>query len=292
MNINDLLAKEEVILLDGAFGTYIELLGFTGKIPEIANLENPALVEKIHSDYAEAGAKVILSNTFSSNRIRFSRYGLQDKTNEIIEHAVGICRKVKEKYPGVFIAGDMGPAGELLEPYGSLSAEDAGSAFAEQAKRLEEAGVDFLLLETFSDLEELKVAYSFVKDVVSLDVIVSLSFSAGKEFRTIMGQRPVDFVQWAEKEGIEVIGTNCGINSIQMNQLTAIMRKFTNKVLWVKPNAGTPSVSSGEITYPESVEEFGKNCLEMIGHGVSFVGGCCGSTPEYIRFLHKSITSD
>ena len=282
------MRNKKVVLLDGAMGTYLEKKGYKGITPEYGCIEVPELIEEIHTEYVKNGAEIILTNTFGANKLRLSKKKLEDKLEEINSKATEIAKRVKEKFKHVKIAGDIGPTGELIYPYGNLEKEKAGEVFGEQGKILEKNGVDFLLLETFQDLEELKIAYYYLKEKTSLPIIPCLTFNKGKEYRTLMGQRVEDFVKWAEEEKIEVIGTNCGIGSAQMKEVVKEFRNLTEKPLWVKPNAGMPEIISGRVVYPETVEEFGKNCMEM-SETVDFIGGCCGTTPEYIRFIKENL---
>ncbi len=282
--------NEKWIILDGAMGTYLEKLEFKGITPEVANIENPDIVERIHLEYCQNGAEIILTNTFGANRIILKKKKLEDKFEEIIDKGVDIAEKVKEKFENVLIAGDIGPTGEILKPYGNFGIEETKKVFYEVGRIFENKNVDFLILETFQDLEELKIAYETLRENSSLFIIPCLTFTSGKEFRTLMGQRIDDFIKWAEESGVEIVGSNCGVDSKEMLNMVKIMRDKTNLTLWIKPNAGKPVLLKGKIEYPESIEEFGKNCFEMVKLGVKFIGGCCGTTPAYIGYLKSILT--
>jgi len=157
------MRNKKVVLLDGAMGTYLEKKGYKGITPEYGCIEVPELIEEIHTEYVKNGAEIILTNTFGANKLRLSKKKLEDKLEEINSKATEIAKRVKEKFKHVKIAGDIGPTGELIYPYGNLEKEKAGEVFIEQGKILEKNGVDFLLLETFQDLEELKIAYYYLK---------------------------------------------------------------------------------------------------------------------------------
>jgi len=289
-DIKNLIGREKIVITDGAMGTYLTLLGYKGKIPETANLSNPEIIEKIHQDYISAGAEIILTNTFGANKPRLLKHKLETKLEEINKIGVKIALKIKMENTNVLIAGDIGPTGEILQPYGSLSKEEAINIFLQQGKILQDNGVDFILLETFTDLNELKIAYQTLKKHLSIFILPSFSLSPGKEYKTVMGQSLEEIVKWVETENVEVLGINCGIGSSQMKEVIKRLVKLTNIPLWVKPNAGMPILKNGEVFYPESPDEFSENCLEMVKSGVKFIGGCCGTTPSYIAFIHKTLS--
>ncbi|MCM8786143.1 MAG: homocysteine S-methyltransferase family protein [Candidatus Omnitrophica bacterium] len=273
------------IILDGAMGSYLEKLGFKDITPEIANIKNPEIVEKIHYQYCESGAEIILTNTFGANRIILDKKKLKDRFEEIIVNGFKIAFKVKEKFKDVLIAGDIGPTGELLTPYGNLEIKEAESVFKEIGKIFQKTDVDFLVLETFQDLEELKIAYNTLKENTHFYIVPCLTFAYGKEYRTLMGQKIDEYLKWAEKNKISIIGSNCGLSSKEIIGLVEIIRSITDLELWMKPNAGIPKIKNGKIEYQESIEEFVENCVKIAKIGVKFIGGCCGTTPLYIKNL-------
>ncbi|MCS7180068.1 MAG: homocysteine S-methyltransferase family protein [bacterium] len=277
------------VILDGAMGTYLEKIGFKGITPEIANIERKEIVKKIYLEYCESGSEIILTNTFGANRISLNKKKLGEKIEEIIYKGVYTCLEIKDKFKDILIAGDIGPTGELLEPYGNLEIKEAKKIFYEVGKIFVKTKIDFLVLETFQDLEELKIAYETLKENTSFLIIPCLTFSYGKEFRTLMGQKVDDFVKWAENNKILIIGSNCGLNSKEMLELVKIMKDLTGLNLWIKPNAGSPKILNGKITYPENIEEFGNNCQQIIDRGTKFIGGCCGTTPLYIKYLKENL---
>lgn len=287
MDIKDLLFSEKIILTDGSMGTYLDMHGYSGITPECANIDTPDLIASIHKEYIEAGASVILTNTFGANKSRLSLKNLIDKLELINLKGVEISIEVRDKYKSVFVAGDIGPTGALLEPYGNLTIKEAEDIFLSQALLLEKAGVDFILLETFQDLTEMKVAYNIIKEKCSLFVIPSFALTSGGENRTLMGQKIEDLLKWADKVG--VLGINCGLTSEEMKKVVKKVTQLSDIPLWVKPNAGIPQLSSGKIIYPETKEEFVDNCFEMVKENVKFIGGCCGTTPSYISRLKKVI---
>ncbi len=292
MNIMDFVENGKVVVTDGAMGTYLEHLSYKGQTPELAVIESPYLVKKIHTEYIEAGAQVILTDTFGGNRLRLSKKKIGEMIKEINSKAAEIASDVRKNYHDILVAGDIGPTGEILEPYGDLTKNDAEKVFVEQAEILQEGGVDFILLETFQDLEELKSAFYSIREKLNLFVLPCISLNPGVEFRTLMGQKIEDIVGFAEKEKTGVLGINCGIKSREMVKVVQNVRKITDVPLWIKPNAGVPELSGGKVIYPETKEEFTDNCIEMVNLGISFIGGCCGSTPEYIALLKAKLNEN
>lgn len=288
MILEKIIKENQVVITDGSMGTYLEKLGYTGKSPELAVIEKPDIVMRIHGEYIEAGAQVILTNTFGANEIRLTRKGIAEKIVSINSKAVEIAASVR-KGREVAIAGDIGPSGELLEPYGNLIREEAGEIFLKQAEILIKAGVDFILLETFQDLEELKVAFYTIRERLNCFVIPSITLTSGDNPKTLMGQGLEDIIRFIEKEKVNVLGVNCGISSKEMVKVVKKLKGMTEVSLWIKPNAGQPHLIDGKIVYPEGIEEFVGNCLEMVRDGVKFMGGCCGTTPQYIKFLKAEI---
>jgi len=279
---------KKITLLDGAMGTYLEKKGYKGITPELACVESPDLIEQIHREYVESGAEIILTNTFGANRYRLGKKNIADKFELINKKAIEIAEKVKRE-KNIQIAGDIGPSGELLYPYGTMKEKDCEELFLNQGK-FYSGKVDIIVLETFTDLSELKIAYSSLKKISSVPVVPCLSFQIGKEYRTMMGNRIEDYVDWAEKENVEFIGTNCGVGSEQMKEIVERIGKLTDKQLWVKPNAGIPQLLNNKVIYPESKEEFVENCIYMCENfNVKFIGGCCGTEPSYIKLLREKL---
>ncbi|MCM8766918.1 MAG: homocysteine S-methyltransferase family protein [Candidatus Omnitrophica bacterium] len=277
--------NRKFVILDGAFGTYIVEKGFKGITPEIANIVSPEIVEKIYLEYFDSGSEIVLTNTFGANRRILSKKKIEDKFHEIIYKGVNIVKKLKDKFKDILIGGDIGPLGELLQPYGEIGIKDAKDIFYEVGKTFEKTEVDFLILETFQDLEELKIAYETLKEITSFLIIPCLTFNFGKEYRTLMGQKVEDYIRWAENNEISIVGSNCGLNSKEMLGLVEVVKDLTDLTLWIKPNAGKPKIVNNKIEYQENIDEFTENCLKMVEKGVKFIGGCCGTTPSYIKNL-------
>ncbi len=285
--MDKIFENKKFVILDGAMGTYLEKLGFKGITPEIANIEESEIVKRIHTEYCECGSEIILTNTFGANRKILEKKKLIDKFEKIIKDAFKIASSVKEKFKNVLIAGDIGPTGELLTPYGNLEVNEAKNIFKEIGKNFEETAVDFLVLETFQDLEELKIAFDTLRENTDFFIVPCLTFTYGREYRTLMGQKIEDYVKWAENNKVSIIGSNCGLSSGEMIEFVKIIKELTGLTLWIKPNAGKPQISEGKIVYQENIEEFSKNCLNIVENRVKFIGGCCGTTPLHIKNLKE-----
>lgn len=289
MNIQQLMEGCKTIIADGSMGTYLEKKGYKGKTPELANLESPELIQEIHTEYIQAGAQIIVTNTFGANRLGLAKKGMASRLSEINSQAVKIAADSKKNFPDILIAGDIGPTGELIEPYGDLTPQQARDVFAEQAEILRQEGVDFIILETFQDLNEMKIAYSAVREIRGIFILPSFAFTAGRESRTLMGQSAEEIAGWAENESLQAIGINCGLKSAEMKTLAEKILNITDIKLWVKPNAGLPEIHEGKTVFPETPEEFSANCAYIAKKGAKFIGGCCGTTPEYISALVEKI---
>lgn len=286
--LKKIIKDKNVVITDGSMGTYLEILGYKGKTPELALTECPDLIKRVHTDYIEAGANIILTDTFGANKLRLDKKGLAEKIIYFNTKAVEIASEARGTQE-VAIAGDIGPTGAFLQPYGELTQREAGDIFLQQAEILKEAGADFILLETFQDLEELKTAFHSIKEKIDVFVLPSITIASGDNLKTLMGQSLEDIARFVESEQLEVIGINCGISSKEMVKAVKRLKSFTDADLWIKPNAGQPHLVDGDIIYPENSEEFVGNCLEMVRNGVKFIGGCCGTTPQYINLLKAGI---
>jgi len=294
MNLLDILSQK-TLLADGAMGTMLHArgVGFTNCFDEL-NLTHPAAVADIHREYIEAGAQLIITNTFGANRFKLSKHGLQDKLADINRAGVELARRAiaASFKDGVLVAGDVGPLGVRIAPYGRIKSEEARAAFAEQIQALAEAGADLIVIETMSDLYEIQEAIRAAKDVgasrdLPLPVIASVTFT--RDDRTLLGDSPAQVAQKLHEEGADVIGVNC---SGGPSQLLRILKQMKQAVpsgkFWVKPNAGWPEQVGGRIMYPADAEYFGNYAISFREAGASIVGGCCGTTPQHIAAMKKA----
>lgn len=287
----------ETILADGAMGTMLHAhgIGFEKCFDEL-NLTKPSAVAEIHRAYIEAGAQLIITNTFGANRFKLAKHGLADRVAEINKASVDLAKRVvAASFKDVLVAGDVGPLGVRIAPFGRVQPEQARAAFAEQIKALAEAGADLIVLETFSDLYEIREAIRAAQDVgaqhaVPLPIVASVTFT--RDDRTVLGDDPAKVARMLKEAGVDVIGVNCSGGPAQ---LLRILKQMVHAVpdrstkFWVKPNAGWPEQVGGRIMYPADAEYFGEYALSFREVGACIVGGCCGTTPQHIAAMRKAL---
>ncbi|HRJ58361.1 MAG TPA: bifunctional homocysteine S-methyltransferase/methylenetetrahydrofolate reductase [Anaerolineales bacterium] len=288
MNLLEIL-NQKTVLADGAMGTMLHArgVGFDKCFDEL-NLTNPAAVADIHREYIEAGAELIITNTFGANRYKLSKHGLQEDVAEINRAGVELAKRVvAASFRDVLIAGDVGPLGVRIAPYGRVKLEEAREAFVEQIQALADAGADLIVIETMSDLYEIQEAIKAAKDVCPLPVIASVTFT--RDDRTLLGDNPEKVAHRLVAAGADVIGVNCSGGPSQLLRILKQMRQAEpNAKFWVKPNAGWPEQVSGRIMYPADADYFGEYALQFRDAGANIVGGCCGTTPQHIAAMKKS----
>jgi len=283
MTIRELL-KKRVLISDGAMGTMMQKYGMAaGELPESLNFTRPEMIERIHREYVEAGSDFVASNTFGANSWKLKDTGYQ--VEEVICKAVEIARKAGAP----FVALDIAPIGRLMEPTGDLSFEEACSLFAEQIKAGIKAGVDILFFETFTDIYEMKAGVITARELTDLPVFCSVTFQ--EDGRMLMGTDPMTAVNILQDLGADVIGVNCSLGPAQMVPIVKEMLRYSKLPVIVQPNAGLPRVEDGKTIFDVGAEEFTDAMEEMLRAGVSVVGGCCGTTPEYIKMLVDRVKS-
>ncbi len=272
-----------VVITDGAWGTRLQELGLEpGALPDAWNLEHPERVEQVAREYVEADSEVILTNTFRSNRITLAGAGLEGRASEINAAGVAISRRAAAGRARV--TASIGPSGKMLMT-GEVTPAELHAAFLEQARALAEAGADALLIETMSDLEEARIALRGARST-GLPVIVSFAFDAGRNRdRTMMGVTPGQAAAEMAAEGAEAVGANCGAGIDRLVSICARMRAACSLPLWIKANAGLPEWRDGRAVYSTAPRDFAAYLAPLKEAGASFVGGCCGTTPEFIRAL-------
>lgn len=286
-NILNKLGKE-IILIDGAMGTTIQNMGLKiGDVPELFNVEKPDLIQKIHDNYLLSGSQIITTNTFGANR---KKLGLANLTcREVIVPAIRLAKESCKKHNGL-VAQDIGPIGELLEPMGVLSFDEAYDIFKEQILIGVEQGVDILLFETFTDLLELKAGVLAAKENSNLPIFATMSFE--ESGRTFIGVTPSSMAITLTGLGVDAIGVNCSLGPKEMIPLIEEIREYTNLPIMVQPNAGLPKMQNGETVFTLTREDFYTSVKEMINLGVSVIGGCCGTTKDFIKYTKDKITED
>jgi methionine synthase I (cobalamin-dependent) len=282
------LLTEPTVVTDGAWGSQIQNLGLApGECPDNWNLVNPAAIEQVASSYVAAGSRIILTNTFGANRIMLERHGLSDKAPAINKAGAMISRKAAHDKALVF--GSIGPTGKMVFS-GEVSESELNEAFAEQAVALAEGGVHGFVIETMSELAEARIALKAVQRL-GLPVVVSMTYDSGKGFeRTMMGITPEEASEELKVAGADVIGANCGMGTEYIVSICSRLRSTTNLPIWIKPNAGLPEVIDGKVTYNSTPESFAGYALKIQAAGANFIGGCCGTNPEYIRALKRVLS--
>ncbi|HLH57426.1 MAG TPA: homocysteine S-methyltransferase family protein [Verrucomicrobiae bacterium] len=280
--LRELLGSGPVVT-DGAWGTQLQAEGLSlGECPDVWNISNPQKVFTVAHSYVDAGSQVILTNTFGANGVRLAEQGIAEKAQEINRRGVEISREASGGRAKVFAS--IGPSGKLLLT-GDTSAKELESAFAEQAEALAQAGAHGLVIETMSDLDEALLAVRAAQ-ATGLPVVASMVFDSGKaRDRTLMGQAPEQIATALAAAGADVIGANCGQGIAGFIHICKRLRSATDRPIWIKPNAGLPSVVEGKAIYSVTAAEFSSFVPALIEAGASFIGGCCGTSPEFISAM-------
>lgn len=281
--------KKHGLIFDGAMGSMLIRSGLVGGgASESWNLEKPEVVQSIHQAYFDAGSDIATSNTFGGSRLKLKKAGLDDRCQEINRIAIGLAKQAAG--PNQWVAGDMGPTGELLFPSGTLTEEAAIDNFAEQATYLTEAGADLLIVETMYDLDEALAAVKGIQRVSSLPIFVTLTFQQTPSgFVTVMGNWLANSMKALADAGVSAVGANCSLGSDTMVILARQIREAVTIPVIIQPNAGVPKVHGKETIYPETPEQFADNIVKIKAEGVEIVGGCCGTSPEHITRICERI---
>ena len=280
------------LLGDGAMGTMLQDLGNSeGGAPELWNVERADVVEAVLEGYAAAGSRLLTTNTFGGTRARLQMHDLDARVGELNQAAAELARRVADRYDGVFVLGDIGPSGELMEPMGELTPELAADMFGEQIRGLVAGGVDGILIETMSDLAEVEAAVTAARaEAPGLPVLVTLSFDTN--LRTMMGVSPTMAVQSIAAMGADVIGANCGRGLDDMRIIAAqLAESGAGSVrLMVQSNAGLPRLQGDTFIFDGTPDEMATYAADMRDLGFSVIGACCGSTPEHIAAMRAALT--
>ena len=267
----------ERLLFDGAMGTMLQRSGLiAGERPELLCLTNPEDITAIHRAYVEAGSQAITTNTFGANRLMLDGAASVD---EVFAAAVACAKAAGAQY----VAADIGPTGEMLDPLGDLEFEEAYELFAEQARAAQAAGADLIIIETMADPQELEAAVTAAKDNCDLPVFATMTF--GEAGRTLFGASPEDAAEALDEMQVDAMGINCSVGPDALVPLVAQMRAVTKRPLIVQANAGLPQVEGGQTVYSISVDDYSAAVQRILDEGATIIGGCCGTNPDYIRAL-------
>lgn len=281
--------KDRIFLFDGAMGTMLQKAGLKGRhIPEELNIDNKETVIDIHKKYIQSGCDIITTNTFGANKLKIekSKYSLE----EIVKAAIENAKEARNENQAANIALDIGPIGELLEPMGTLSFDEAYEIFKEIVLLGEEYGADLYIVETMTDLNEARAAVLAVKENSEKPVICTMTFE--KSGRTFTGVSPEAMCLTLNGLNVDALGVNCSLGPKELEPVVDIILKNSTSPVIVQPNAGLPISVNGETIFNVKKEEFGQSMLSFVKKGVSIVGGCCGTTEEYIAYLKDLIKDE
>lgn len=284
------------LLFDGGMGSMLIGLGLaTGWPPEEWNVSRPEVIGDVHRAYLEAGADVIETNTFGSTPGRLKTHNLGNRIAELNTRGVRLAREaVAESTPAThhrFVALSMGPSGAMLPPVGTADRAQVGAEFTEQIDALGEGELpDLVLIETMIDLREAVIALETVRSMIDVPVAVSMTYNRNpRGFFTVMGDEATATTKHLEAAGVDVIAANCSITSHDMLDLAKLLRDTTTLPVLCQPNAGNPTLRNGVPVYDQAPQEFAEHALDMLSAGINAVGGCCGTTPDFIRCVSDAI---
>lgn len=292
-NFRDVLLRGERLVADGATGTNYQARGLArGQAPEEWLFQEPDKVTGLHRDFIQAGSNIILTNTFGGTAMRLTHAGLENDAARVNKRAVELARKAilvtLRPSERAWVAGSIGPSGALLEPFGTLTREEAIAQFAAQAQALADGGVDLLIIETQFDLGEATAAYEGARSVTDLPIIVSFSFDMGTN--TMMGLKAAQVAKEVTALGADLVGVNCG-RSLDENFINLQeMRAATHLPIWMKPNAGLPRMTDDDVAiYDVTPDMMGEAAARWLEAGAQIVGGCCGTSPQHLRAIAQAV---
>lgn len=289
--IRSLLSENKYILTEGAMGTMLFAAGLTqGYSPEFWNVEQPEKVAAVHQAYLDAGAQILLTNTFGGNRFRLALHNAQDRVAELNRAAVELLQKVTQAAGRpILVAGDIGPTGQVLKPYGEMSFEEARAAFAEQAAALIRPGVHLIWIETMADLEEVRAAVEGVRQV-SQEIPIMTTMTFDTRGRTMMGVTPEKAVTTMVSFGATAVGGNCGNGP---DEILGVIEKMhatlPEAILVAKANAGVPTLVGGHPVYGATPADMAEYAVKVFHAGARIIGACCGSTPDHIKAIAQAL---
>ncbi|NEW83691.1 MAG: methionine synthase [Mariniphaga sp.] len=280
--ITDRIKQGKILISDGAWGTFLHAKGLKpGQCPELWNIEHPDEVFDIAKSYIDAGADMVETNSFGGSSFKLMHYGLAERCSELNESAAAISRKAAGNK---FVLGSVGPTGKILM-MGEVTPEEIYESFKEQVIALEKGGADAIIIETFTDIDEARLAIRAAKENTTREVICTMTFerTVDGEYRSMMGVSPTEMMQELVPEGVDIIGANCGNGIEGMIQIVKEIRLCNALIpVLVHANAGMPVYDDGKTVFPESPIQTASYVKGIIDAGVNIIGGCCGTTPEHI----------
>jgi len=289
----DRLNSGEILICDGSTGIILQSMGcMPGESVEKWGLENEEILRSLHKGYIEAGADIIITDTLGGSKLKLEKYGLGSEV-ESLNRDLAVIASDEASRAGkvVYVAGDVGPTGEFMEPYGLLTESDLVEVFSQQVKALVEGGVDLIFIETMIDVNEAVSAVKAAKESCDLPVFASISYNLDRNgFRTIMGNSPEQAVEALQEAGADVVGANCGgVLAEMMPELVRQMKKAGARLVVVEPNAGMPKLIAGRTVFPQTPQEMARSFPAIINAGANVIGGCCGTTAEHIRLIAQAV---
>ena len=277
---------KNIALADGAMGTMLQKMGLKpGESPDSWSIKNPDAILAVHRGYVEAGAQMLTSCTFGANRIKLAHYGLSKEVSALNHAAVKIARA--SGGDRVKVGGNLGPTGKLIRPLGELSFEEAFDVYAEQVTALTEAGVDYFIIQTMIDIQEMRAAVLAVKQYGRAPVVCQMTFEASG--RTVTGTDPTTAAITLASLGADMLGANCSLGPEQLLPIVEKMVAATELPVTLRPNAGMPALQDGKTVFPLNPEQFAKWIPRIVETGVTTIGGCCGTTPEHIAAARDAL---
>ena len=274
---------ETISFTDGSMGVLLQKYGLTGgECPESWNITHSDIIEKVHASYIDAGSDLIITNTLGGNSVKLGEYKLEKKLKELNHAAVVIAKKAAKGR--AIVAGDVGPTGKFVKPLGDISFDEMMAIYREQIEVLANAGADCIFFETHIDILELKAAILACREVCDLPVIASVTFE--EDGRTVTGSPAGAAIVLLEALGVDIAGTNCGTGPDDMLRIIREIAPLVSIPIIAQANAGKPSLENGKTVFGSAPESYTGTAIRMIECGVNSVGGCCGTTPEYIKLLH------
>ena len=284
------LARGDVLISDGATGTYLQSRGLEpGGCPEAFNVDQPEIIRRMAADYFNAGSDMVLTASFGGSRFMLKKYGYDGRVREFNRMAGQHAKTVAS--PWHFVAGSVGPTGEILLSNGGMTPDaEIYDAFVEQVTGLEEGGADAVVIETMISVEEALLAISAAKEHTNLLVMSTMMYDKGpRGWFTMMGDTPAAATKRLRDAGADIVGANCGNGSDHMIEVAKIIRETDDGYMLVHSNAGIPEIRKGQIVYPETPEYMAERFLTLVDVGVNIIGGCCGTTPKHVERAAEAI---